>query len=66
MEMPLPSHDPLRAARALIDRYGLRAAAMAEAHVAEAEVAGETAEVDHWRSVAAAISELHRTRPAAH
>jgi hypothetical protein len=66
MDMPLSSHDPLRAARAMMERYGLRAAAMAEAHAAEAQAAGETAQVDHWQSVSAAIAELRRTKPATH
>jgi hypothetical protein len=66
VEMPLSSHDPLRAARAMMERYGLRAAAMAEAHAAEAQAAGATAQVDHWQSVASAIAELRRTRPATH
>ncbi len=66
MDMPLPTRDPVRTARDMMDRYGLRAAAMAEAHAAEAEAAGERAQVDHWHSVAAAISELRRTRPATH
>jgi hypothetical protein len=66
MEMSLPSHDPLRAARAMMERYGLQAAAMAESHAAEARAAGEAAAFDHWQSVAAAIAELRRTTPAAH
>jgi hypothetical protein len=64
--MPLPSQDPLRAARAMMERYGLRAAAMAEAHAAEAQAAGEAAQFDHWQSVAAAIAELRRTKPTTH
>jgi hypothetical protein len=66
MDTPLPAHDPVRTARALMDRYGLRAAAMAEQRAAEAEAAGEPAELDHWRSVSSAIAELRRTRPTAH
>jgi hypothetical protein len=64
--MPLSSHNPLSAARALMERYGLRAGAMAQAHAAEAQAAGETAAFDHWQSVAAAIAELRRTKPAMH
>lgn len=66
MQTPLPTHDPVQTARALMERYGLRAAAVAEQRAAEARVAGEPAQLDHWRSVASAISELRRTRPTTH
>jgi hypothetical protein len=66
MEAPISAHDPVQTARALMDRYGLRAAAVAEQRAAEAQVAGEVAQLDHWRSVASAISELRRTRPTTH
>jgi hypothetical protein len=45
----------------MIERYGLRAAAVAQERVAEAQVSGQTASLDHWRSVQAAIAELRRT-----
>jgi hypothetical protein len=66
MDMPLPLNDPLQTARALLERYGLRAAAVAEHRASEAQAAGEAAQLDHWRTVAAAISELRRTRPTSH
>lgn len=66
MEPPLPTHDPVQTARAMMERYGLRATAVAEQRAAEAQAAGEPAQLDHWRSVASAIAELRRTRPTAH
>ena len=66
MDNPLPTHDPLQTARALMERYGLRAAAVAEQRATQAQAAGEPAQLDHWRSVAAAIAELRRTRPTTH
>jgi hypothetical protein len=66
METLSPRHGPLWTARALIERYGLRAAAAAERHAAEARAAGEIAQADYWRSVAAAIAQLRRGRPTVH
>lgn len=66
MQTPLPRHDPLRTARALMDRYGLQAGAVAEQRAAEARAGGEPAQLDHWHSVAAAIAELRRSRPTTH
>jgi hypothetical protein len=62
----MSSHDPVQTARALVERYGLRAAAIAEERAAEAQAAGETVELDHWRNVAAAVADLRRSRPTAH
>ncbi len=58
-------NNALNTARQLIERHGLRAAAVAEEHAAEARVSGETAALDHWRAVAAAVAELKRTERAA-
>ncbi len=53
--------NPIETARALIDRHGLRAGAVAEHCADEARLAGRTQELDHWRSVQAALAELRRT-----
>ena len=66
MDMPLPVNDPLQTAREMLRRYGLRAGALAEQRAAEAQAAGEAAQPDHWRSVAAAIAEFRRTSPTRH
>ncbi len=66
MNTPDFAPDAVRVARGLIERYGLRAAAIAEERAAEAQSAGGSVQVDHWRSVAMAIAELRRTRPTAH
>lgn len=64
MDTPLSAHEPLQTARALMERYGLQAAAVASLRVAEAQTGGEPAQLDHWRSVALAIAELRQTRHA--
>ena len=60
--------DPIRIARGLIDRHRIRAGAVAEHQLEEARLAGDTAALEHWSAVAAAISELRRTvrRPTLH
>ncbi|MGH7067415.1 MAG: hypothetical protein ACREFO_11085 [Acetobacteraceae bacterium] len=55
--------EPVRVARTLIDRHGVRATAVAEERVIEARLAGNTAELDLWQSVQLAIAELRRTAP---
>ena len=50
--------DPIRVAAQLIERHGLRAAAVAAEHVAEAQTAGDTVALDRWRQVQSAIVEL--------
>ena len=57
------AQDPIQVARMLIDRHGLRAGAVAQERISEAQQSGETAELDHWRSVQAALIELRRTVP---
>jgi hypothetical protein len=59
----MPVEDPIQTARMLIDRHGLRAGAVAEERANEAQLAGQTVELDRWRSVQAAIAELRRTAP---
>jgi len=55
------AQDSIQIARNLIDRHGLRAGAVAEQAASEAQLAGQAAELDRWRSVQAAIAELRRT-----
>ncbi|HEX3349216.1 MAG TPA: hypothetical protein VHS58_14050 [Acetobacteraceae bacterium] len=55
---PAHPHDSIRIAANLIDRHGLRAAAVASEHAAEAQASGDTAAVDHWLKVQSAIVEL--------
>ena len=52
------SSNPLGVACMLIERHGLRAAAVAQEYANEAQLSGETAQLDHWGSVRAAIAEL--------
>lgn len=59
----MQTEQPIELARMLIDRHGLRAAAVAEERATEAQLAGAAAEFDRWRSVQAAIAELRRTAP---
>jgi len=59
----MPVQNPVQVARMLIDRHGLRAGAVAEEHVNEAQVAGDNAALGHWSSVRAAVAELRRTAP---
>jgi hypothetical protein len=66
MQTPLPGYDPVRTARELIERYGLRAAAVAQQRAAEAQASGESAEIDHWQSVAFAIADLRHSRATRH
>jgi hypothetical protein len=50
-------------ARMLIDRHGLRAGAVAQEHINEAQLGGDTAAHNHWSCVSVAVSELRRTAP---
>jgi hypothetical protein len=58
--------NPLGVARMLMERHGLRAAAVAQEYANEAQLSGDTEKLDHWRSVEAAIAEMKReaARPA--
>lgn len=53
--------DALATARLLLERHGLRAAAVAQEHAAEAQLAGDTNGLTRWRSVAVAIGEIRST-----
>jgi hypothetical protein len=57
--------NALDIARMLIQRDGLRAQAIAMERVAEMRQQGDTAGLDHWQGVHAAIRELRRTAPLA-
>jgi hypothetical protein len=59
----MQAEDPVRVARTLIDRHGLRAAAVAEQQANEAQLAARVEKLDFWRSVQAAVAELRRTAP---
>lgn len=63
MDMPHFTPDALQTARALMARYGLRAAAIAGEHAAEARSAGGSEQFDRWSSVALAIAELRQAPP---
>jgi len=53
--------DPVRMATKLIESHGLRAGAVAAEHAAQAQSAGDTAELERWRQVQTAIVELRMT-----
>ncbi|HTU52465.1 MAG TPA: hypothetical protein VMF62_00710 [Acetobacteraceae bacterium] len=59
----MQGEDPIRVARTLIDRHGVRAAAVAEQQAEEARLAARIDALDFWRSVQSAITELRRTAP---
>ncbi|HUC17360.1 MAG TPA: hypothetical protein VMA37_06705 [Acetobacteraceae bacterium] len=59
----MQAEGPIHVARALIDRHGVRAAAVAEQRVSEAQLAAKIDELDFWRAVQSAIAELRRTAP---
>jgi hypothetical protein len=63
--MSMQAEHPIRVARTLIGRHGVRAAAVAEQQASEAQLAGKTEDLDFWRAVEAAIAELRRTVPRA-
>jgi hypothetical protein len=52
--------NPLMVARMLMERHGLRAAAVAQEYANEAQLSGDTAQLDHWHAVQAAIAEMKR------
>ncbi len=57
--------DPIRTAQGLIERHGLRAAAVAADHVSEAQVTGDVAALARWRQVQSVIVELRNRAHAA-
>jgi hypothetical protein len=56
--------DPVTTARMLIERHGLRAAAVAQEYASEAQLGGEAMAMARWQAVQAAIAELRRTAPS--
>ncbi len=56
-----PVPDPIRTAQMLIERHGLRAAAVAAEHAAEAQLEGNPSALERWRHVQAAIAEVRAT-----
>jgi len=59
----MQAESPIQVARALIDRHGVRASAVAEQRVNEVLLAAKIDELDFWRAVQSAIAELRRTAP---
>jgi hypothetical protein len=53
--------DTKDTARAMIKRHGLQAQAVALERVQEMRVQGDTAGLDRWQAIYAAICELRRT-----
>jgi len=51
----------METARMMIQRYGLRAQAIAQERATEMQAKGDTAEFDRWQQVNRVISELKRT-----
>jgi hypothetical protein len=60
----MPEQDTTETARMMIEAHGLRAQAIALEHVAEMRQRGDTAGLDHWQRIYAAICELRRTGPS--
>lgn len=50
-------------ARNLMTVHGLRAGAVAHEHIDEARRRGDTADLERWQDVEAAIAEMRRTEP---
>jgi hypothetical protein len=57
----MPQQDSKDTARLMIKRHGLQAQAVALEHVHEMRLQGDTAGLDRWQSIYAAICELRRT-----
>jgi hypothetical protein len=58
--------DPRETARMMISRHGLRAQAVALEHVEEMRQQRDTAGMDRWQTIHAAICELRRSEATAH
>lgn len=56
-----PTAAAVSAAHALIQRHGIRAAAMAQAQIAQAAASGDREAVAHWSSTRRAVEELRAT-----
>ena len=62
----MPNESSHQTALSMIQLHGLRAQAVALEHVAEMRQKGDTAGLDRWQQVHAAICELRQTtRPGA-
>jgi hypothetical protein len=59
--MPMAQQDNKDTARLMIKRHGLQAQAVALEHVQEMRLQGDTAGLDRWQSIYAAICELRRS-----
>lgn len=57
-EEAMKAETEITVARALIHRHGLRAAAVATEHVAQARAQNDRETAAHWSGVARAVSEL--------
>jgi hypothetical protein len=59
----MSEYDSKYTAQNLISIHGLRAQAVVQERTAEARLQGDTAGLERWQNVQAAISELRRTTP---
>ena len=59
----MPERDEKYTAQNLMAVHGLRAQAVVQERIAESRQQGDTAGLDRWQSVQAAIGELRRTAP---
>lgn len=59
----MPEQETKDAARMMIKRHGLQAQAVALERVREKRQEGDTAGLDRWQAIYAAICELRRTSP---
>ena len=57
----MPEQSTRQTARMMIQLHGLQAQAIAQEHVSEMRQQGDTAGLDHWQQVHAAICEFRRT-----
>jgi hypothetical protein len=57
----MSQQDSKQTARMMIRRHGLKAQAVALEHVQEMRMQGDTAGLDRWQSIYAAICELRRS-----
>jgi hypothetical protein len=55
--------DAIQIAHKLIRNYGLRAAAVAQEHLSELRVQGDTTGLEKWRQVQLAIADFRSTKP---
>jgi len=61
----MKAETEMTVARALIHRHGLRAAAVATEHVAQAQAQNDRETAHHWSGVARAVAELQKEARAA-